>query len=283
MPVHYLQNFQGRLAAAVLLAIAGILTGPAYTSAEELPSLDDVLAQAQSSSATISSWSADLRIEATANGMEMHTKGKVMGSDGRLRSEMTMEVNGELVQITNVRGEDGVQWTELDQAGNVQVTKMDMNEIEAHLKRVEEAGGHRGAGMSKEQDPSKLLGSYTDLYDLEVTGTSAVEGAPVYIVEGPVKEELKDKLGITGTLATSGAKLGSVRITVGANDGFARKLEVLAENGDVLRTVAYKNFNTKAELDGMEFRYTPPSGVQAVDMTQQVKQMISTGGARRGH
>lgn len=280
MPINYLQNARDGLMGVVLVLLAGLASGAA---AEDLPSLEDVLAKAAESASTISSWSADIEIDAAANGMEMHTKGKVMGSDGRLRSEMSMEVMGDMVQVKNVRGEDGIQWTELDQAGRVQVTKLDMNAIEAHRQEVAAAGGSASTGMSKEQDPSELLQSYKGFYDLEVTGMEALEGTSVYIIEGPLKEELKGRLSLTGVLASSGAKLSRARIAVGADDGFARKLEILVENGNAIRTVSYKNFNADADLDGMLFRYTPPEGVQVSDMTDSIKQMTSKGGVRRGH
>lgn len=259
------------LGLVVLTAAAplGAVQGATATSYEE------VLKSVQESTASVESWSADVETKMTMGGVEIKSRGEMMGSGERMFSELTMEVMGQLMEVKSVLGADGIHWTETKTMGQVQVFKLDMNAFS------DSKGGSRsmpgGQSQGTAQDPSKMLENLGKMYEMTAVGNEAIDGTDTHVLEGTIRDEFKARADPSGNMASMGMAPNKVRVTVGTEDGFVRTLDQINTDGVSYMTMAFSGIKINPAIDDSVFEYTVPEGATVTDATE----MISQG--RSGH
>jgi hypothetical protein len=163
------------------------------------------------------------------------------------------------------------QWVETETMGMKVAMKMDA-ELMASLGG--EVAGLTGGGPPADltsQDPGKILESSQATYDLKYIGEEAVEGVPLMIFAGSIKDEFKEMM----TGAFGGAELGftlsGIRLVVGRDDGFPRRVEMLgAEGAPPFMRMEYRNVKLNPEIADAEFQYAPPADALVMDMSEMM-------------
>lgn len=267
----------------IALLLAGcVLCAPVGAAAEDAPATAaEVIDAAQKSLDALKRWSADMTVDTSMGGMEVSAKGSVQGSGARQVMDMDVDMMGQLGRVKTVVGDDGVQWTETDVNGELNVMKLDMKAI------TEAAGGNEdaalpGANPSMPQDVTKILASLDKTYDLELKGTELADDTEVYVLEGSLKEEARGNVDPGGRLSSMGIALEKTRVKIGVSDGFLRKSEMIGPDGSVFISITFTNFNANPDFEDSVFNYIPPQGAQVMDMTEPALRQMR-GGRPAGH
>lgn len=219
--------------------------------------------------ATYSSWTADYVQSMDMMGNKMEMSGRIMS---RGNKEMRMEVRmpammgGEM--MTMVLGKDGIMWQDMKMGDQRRVMKIDTAQMSGM------AGTKMGGNIADQMDPRKQIEEMQKNFDLGLAAGQELHGAKMYVLEGEAKE------GGTSPHAHNMSKMfGKMRMYVGQEDGFVHKIEVYAKDGETLAMVQeFTNLAFNIDLPDEKFVFTPPEGVQVMDMTEMMKQMHRSGG-----
>ncbi len=235
---------------------------------------EDVLKIVEASADSFKTWKADMAMSMTGQpGMTMAMNGVMMGKGEMTSSTVGTQAGGQTMTVHTVLDKDGVQWTEMTIAGRKQVMKMDSAKIKAAsedaLGMDVPMGGASPMAMS--QNPRDLLAAYGDMYDMTVEGAGDVEGVPVYTLNGTLKETSRERL---GELQGIGLPEGDIDVSVGQEDGFIRKLVMRNAQNEPMVTMTFTNVELNAELEDGTFAYTPPEGVNVMDMTPAIEMQL---------
>ena len=98
-------------------------------------------------------------------------------------------------------------------------------------------------------------------FDLALVGEDELEGVAVYVIDGTPKTESDNP-----QLKVIAEQMGRQRIYLGQEDGFARKIETYAKDGQTLvMSMQFKNLKFNEELADSLFAFTPPEGVPVLE------------------
>ncbi len=147
-----------------------------------------------------------------------------------------------------------VMWMEVEmkQMGMKQVMKMS---LEAMKKQAEKAGLNMpGGGL---MDPATMIQNLEKFLDMKIDKEA---DGKVYL-KAEIKEEASKKLGLAGT------GMGNFNMVIDKNDFFPMKVEMYMNDEPmmVMDMTNYKRVN-KADIPEGSFSYTPPEGVQVMDL-----------------
>lgn len=106
------------------------------------------------------------------------------------------------------------------------------------------------------------LGSVEDTYDMKLLPDATVNGDAVYVVEMTPKDG-QEQQGVTNKLHYFFRK----------NDGLLTKMVIFGPDGKPMSTMEYTNIKVNVPIDDSRFDYTPPAGVQVIDMSQMQTEM----------
>ena len=252
----------------LLLALVVLTTATPLRSAYGAgpTTYEEVLKLVEEATASLKSWSADIETRTTIGGMEINSKGETMGSGDRIISDQAMEIMGQLMQVKSVLGADGIQWTETKMMGQVQVFKLNMNEV-GDLKGVSLS---TPGGQGAIQNPSKIFKDLAQVYDMKLAGNEAMDGTDTYLLEGTIKDEFKADP--SGNMASIGVAPSKIRLAVGTEDGFVRKLEQTNTDGVSFMTVTFTGIKINPAFDDRVFQYTVPQGATLIDANEMITQ-----------
>lgn len=278
MPTRYrfadaLARRTARLTApALLLPLVMCWTGGAWA---EDRTIEDVLASISAKAGAVESWSADVAISMSVMGMDMNFGGQMKSKGALSWAEFDMNVMGQSVLTKVVTTAEGIMWTEMTMGAGMQmVTK---------AAAGAESGGAMGGGSSPlggsmfSQSPANLVDQLKEVVDLSFDGEETMDdGVEVYVLSGKMDSDAGNPLDSTGILAGQGITMGSVKLHVGKDDGFPRRVSISDRTGAPIVTMQYIGLRTNIELDDALFQYTPPEGVQVMDMSD-VMNMVDSG------
>ena len=128
------------------------------------------------------------------------------------------------------------------------VTKIDMEKVTAEMK---EKTGAKSGDISK---PFQGFQRETLSYRIKKAG-----GKKFYVFQGLPKIPETQKTTFTPT---------KMEMWLGADDGLVRKIIMFTEEGKEMMSQVYTNVKINVRLADSQFEFTPPEGVQVMDMTE---------------
>lgn len=257
----------------LLLALVGLIATAPVNVAQAAPptTYEEILESIAEATASVKTWSADVEMQMNMGGMKINSTGEMFGAGDRVVSDLAMEIGGQLIEVKSVLGDDGIQWTETKAMGQTQIIKLDMSTFDGSEEGSSTMSG--GPGQGSAQDPSKMFEQLGKIYDMTLIGNEVMDGTDTYIVEGTVKEEALKDLDPSGAAGMTPSK---IRVALGTEDGFIRKLEQINANGKSFLTMTFSTIKINPPIDDSVFRYTPPEGANVIDGTKMLTQ--GTGG-----
>ena len=239
----------------------------------------DVIAELKSKIGDLKTFSADMTMTMGMAGMTIESSGKVTVLDQQMALDMTMDMMGQKMATRSVMDASGIMWSETDFGGMKQVVKMDMNKMmeqSADLTGLPSPGGGLGG------NPVEAVEQMLETFDLQLDGKDTIGGVEVYRLSASVKDELKGQMDPTGQMAQMGISLDGVRMAFGVEDGFPREYSMLGPDGNPIMSMTYTNLLLDPEIDASIFSYTPPEGVEVLDMTAMIEQQMESLGDAPG-
>ena len=179
---------------------------------------------------------------------QMHMMGAMMTHNAtewhqgeeRSRQEMTSSM---MPGVTISIRDSGVMWTYMPAMKLVQ--RIDASRVKQEL-------GENG----DEEKPETFHGMLKD--SVIFVGMENLEGEEVYLLEGQSSGGMK---------ALTGIEFGRIRAWIGVGDGLVRKKVVYDKQGEEVMVETRTNVEVNVDIPDSLFTFTPPEGVQVMDMT----------------
>lgn len=248
--------------------LPGIAAGLAICTtgfAQELPQLDDILADLDANAAGAESLRFDFSAT-TSSGSSM--EGTVASKGAQSYAEFSANMTGQESQMKMVsQGE--TQWIEMHTGGAPMVMKIDakvFSDAPEDVRAASMIDAQQGASQFI-QDPRNSWRRMSKVFDLSLTGEGERGGDPVWIIEGGPKDG--------ETVSAPSTEIASARFEIGKEDGYPRFGAFYLPDGQAFMTVEMSNLALNAEVDEAIFEYTPPEGVQPMDLTPMIKQQLT--------
>lgn len=138
----------------------------------------------------------------------------------------------------------------------------DANMVQKFDKSVYQDGSGQGMNLQAGSDPSKVLEDL-DPETIQLVGEETLDGASCFIFQG--------KLPKPANASEAGLLPESMKIWIGKSDGLARKTEAYQADGKLAMAATLTAIKTGVPLAPASFTFTPPAGVQVMDMTQMLR------------
>lgn len=235
-------------------------------SAQGLKTTQQIVDFAESKTPAYKSWSAEYTQSMSMFGTRMQINGSVVQKPPhRVWMQLDMPIMGQHSQMTMILGQDGVMWQIMKMGTQQQIMKMDMNKLGSNV--LAQAGVQ---GNPLDQfDPAKQLETTKGMCDLNVGATSKLEGQPMYVLEGALKQAALTNQ----QLATLAAMVGKTRVFIGQTDGFVHRLEQYDKSQtNLVMAMEFKNLKFNQDVADSTFVYHPPPDAQVVDIGQMMSQ-----------
>ena len=184
--------------------------------------------------------------------------------------KMSMDMNGQKMNIDMdlLVDDSGMMHMLMDMGGLKQAMKMDMNlltELADDLGVPEAALKADKMGMVL--NPSTMLETYQDMYDLNLVGKEVLDGEEVYKIEATMNAETLKIIGENPLMAAQMAMLDKTQtVLLGAKDGIMRQLK----QGNML-TMEFKNIQIDSGLTKDDMNLEIPADVQVMDLSEMMK------------
>lgn len=234
--------------------------------AQGLKTTQQIIDFAESKSAAYKSWTADYAQSMSMFGTHMEINGSVVQKPPhRVWMQLDMPIMGQHSQMTMVMGQDGVMWQVMKMGTQQQIMKMDMNKLGSNTLAQ---AGMQGNPLDQ-FDPAKQLETTKGLCDFTVGPASDIDGQPMYVLEGALKEAALTNQ----QLAAMAAMVGKTRVFIGEKDGFVHRLEQYDKSQtNLVMAMEFKNLKFNEDVPDSKFVYQPPPDAQVVDITQMMQQ-----------
>ena len=252
-------------------------------AAPVLQKMSDVYAQTPS-------MESDLEIKMFMRGMEATMAGHLKSlTDGKkFTMSLGMTLQG-MQMFTKSTGDGTYMWNEMSmapQGGGPPVPRM-VQKIP--LAFIEKVGGSDG-----QTNPLQALKDLREKYNFNAYSEGKLGDLDCFIIEGTMKQEALDKRvkaieEVNGAEAAKTARvqfsqMSRTRLYVNKKDYLTYRNELLDEAGTVVLVMDIKNIQLGNTFEPSTFQYTPPPGVQVMDIEklqkdamqmQKVKQAMS--------
>ena len=244
------------LKAAVAIALVALCSSVALaqSDSETQRKLDEVAAKV----ADITSYKVDMKMETQMMGQTMTTTGEMtFQKPNKMHMTTTTNMMGGMKQEMFVSGD--IAWTYMPMMN--MATKMDMKKLKA--------AGEKQFGMAKDADiTTPFDGLPQD--KIKYIERKATDDGAVYVFEA--------KPGF-GALQPEDSPLPQMLpetmvIWIDVETGLPAKIIMKAKDDAPMMEQTYSNFRINIEIDESEFEFTPPEGVQVMDMTEGALNMM---------
>lgn len=215
----------------------------------------EAIEQLKSKAKSVESGSADLKITTTMMGQQVAMDGKLLfESPDKIHMDIDMSMGSmKMEQVTVSNG--NTVWTY--QPMMKMVSKID-------LEKVAAATGIKRAGQQNSGEIAKpFAGLEPD--SIKLVGSREIDGAKADLFEG--KPQMAN-------MPNMPFKFAKVEILVGAEDGLLHQMTMLDQDGKPVMSETYSNIKTNVQIPAGTFEFTPPQGVQVMDMTEGTTAMI---------
>lgn len=225
----------------------------AQTDAKTKQMIDDIKEKVDK----ISSYTVDMRMETELLGQVMTTDGQMafkkpnkvyMKTANSMMKGMTQEVftTGDIV------------WTYMPEMK--MASKVDMSKIRSQ--------GQMG-GITETGDITKVFDKYSE-DKVKYLESKSVDGTEAHIFEVSTVMPGQMPAG-QGTPQMLPHKM---HLWIAADTGLPLKILMFAEGGALAMEQTYSNFKIDVPIDDSKFAFTPPSGVQVMDLTTSTMNMM---------
>lgn len=258
----------------VVIAVAMCLVAGTALGAEE--KLDEIFDKLEASAAKVKNMAADMTQSMDMGGMMMTQKGKMqLLVPDEFRLEMTMEVMGQKMQVLAVRAGKTMYTETRGTPAGTMVMKMDIEQME---KQTGQAPGGMGGGGGQMMggNPREELKHLRGLAGLKYLGTEKIGDVDTYVFEVPWKSMVGENTAALQAQQPGGMQLNfdKVKIYLGQKHGITRKTLMFTPEGKEVFSVLMENVKINQGIDPKAFAYTPPAGVEVIDMTEMASQVM---------
>lgn len=223
-----------------------------------------------------SSYTADMSVDMTSGGMPITMDGAIAFDEGAMRMESEMTTAGQRAETTVVIDREGMQWieTKMPAANMTQVMKMDTAVLKDSMGDLPGMDMTGQGGMNFQFTPD-MYDSWQETMDLSYEGTETVDGTETYVLSGTYREEFVEQLDPNGNMRRMNALPDRTIFYVAKDNSFPVRVEMESAQG-VNGTVSLSNVNLNPEFEEGTFTYTPPPGVEPMDVTGMMRQQMNT-------
>ncbi len=211
------------------------------------PATEKVISELEAKAAAVKTYQADMTMTTEMMGKKMVWQGKMLFKRPRkMWMEMIMDMGA--MKMKQIHVSDGrITWVYQPQMK--MVTKIDLERVTAEMK--EKMGESNSGDISK---PFQGFQQETLSYRIKKAG-----GEKFYVFQGLPKIPERQKM------TFSPARM---EMWLGADDGLARKIIMFTEEGKEMMSQVYTNVKINVSIADSRFEFTPPEGVQVMDMTE---------------
>ncbi len=255
--------------AAIVVAIFPFLHFAAsVVTAEELKTASEIIAFSSAKMASYKTWSADYTQNLGLPGGAMTMNARMIQTRPRkLWLQLDMPMTGQKGKLTMIAGDDGILWRIMETGPQSQIVKLDVNRILSNT--VNTAGGR--FDPLEQMDPTRRWEVTKDLYEFHVANPQPADGQSVYVMEGLLKASAVTNQQVAAEVA----KVGKVRVSIGREDGFLRRLEQYDQSStNLIMAMEFKNLKLNLDVPESTFVYRPPADAQVVDTTPMMEMQL---------
>lgn len=247
--------------AVTALMLAALFIAPATRALEPA----EILSTTTQKMGTYKTWEADYA-------QNMNMMGSVMKIKGHMTYRMPKEMHvimdlpmmGQTGIVTVVMGTDGIMWQDMELAGQHRVTKIDT------AKMKKEGPDGSANDPVKQMDPRQQLEQMKTNFDFKTLAAVELHEQTMHVLEGTWKKELPHDQQTRMMVEM----FDRLRLYIGQQDGFVHKTEMYVKDGDeVGMTQEFTNLKFNQPVAEILFQYTPPEGVDVIDMTDSANRM----------
>jgi len=220
-------------------------------------------------------YSAEMNVTQQGQSMSMNMEGQMTQADPKhMRMKMSMDMampNSDqtmtMDMLTVVDGE--TVWIEMNNpmAGGQRVMKMP-------YEQAEQMGGGPGMSNIREMDPVEQIKEVMELFDFQI-----VEEGDRVVLSAPMTEAALSEMGQMGDMPSEMIESWKMTLVLDASKGLPMEMQIGGE-GEPVMSMRFTDwvFHGEGGLDDSAFDYTPPEGVQVMDLSQMSQGMPPGGG-----
>src|ERR1700722_11168689 len=120
-------------------------------------------------------------------------------------------------------------------------------------------------------DPPRRWEVTKDLYDFRVANPQPTDGQNVYVMEGLLKASAVTNQQVAAEVA----KVGKVRVSIGRDDGFLRRLEQYDQSStNLVMAMEFTNLKLTRHVPASTSVSRPPAGEQIMDTTPMMEMQL---------
>ncbi len=222
--------------------------------------------------ATLETYSADITTRMNWGVTTITTKGTVRGKGAMSESSTSLDIAGMKMADRVLVDAKGIRWEIRNVLGDLFVSTSEEGRGTMDGRSLD-FGLWIGYG-SEDLNPLRILETFKAGYDLDTFGTKIIEGTDCMVIGGVYREEyIKERRASSADTPEGKLSLDSlihsfvyVRIYLGIDDAFPRKIEWITEDGKPTTTYTYSNVVLNQPIADSEFTYTPPAGTEIEDL-----------------
>ncbi|NLY02782.1 MAG: outer membrane lipoprotein carrier protein LolA [Rhodopirellula sp.] len=237
------------------IGVLALTLPPTNLRAEE--TAEQVIEKLKSKVESVETGRADLKMATTMMGRKINMEGDVVfAKPGKMRMKISTDLG--MMKMDQIIVSDGATiWTY--QPTMKMVSKIDVAKLAA-------ATGKEDAAQQQSGDITQpLKGLQPD--SIKLLRTEESDGAKTYVFEGSPQ---------TAGMSKVPFQPAKMQVWVGAEDGVLHKMVMLDEKDNEMLSQTYENIKLGIDVPAGTFEFTPPEGVQVMDMTEGTINMIKT-------
>jgi outer membrane lipoprotein-sorting protein len=242
------------------LTIALVFALASFAVAQQDPTTEKMIDEVVQKTKDITSYRVDMKTEMQMMGQMTVSNGEMAyKKPDKMHMTTTTEMMGGVQQEIFSSGD--IVWTYMPMMN--MATKLDMSKIKGQMPQysggVGESGDITNPFKGLPGGKIKYLGKKTD------------EGKEVLAFEAamPAQGQMPPGQGAPQQMMPK-----KIEIMMDAGSGLPHKIIAYGENNVLMMQQTYSNFRTNISIDDSEFAFTPPEGVQIMDMTQGAMNMM---------
>ena len=237
---------------SICISIMMIVLGVGFLGADE--KTERIIAELETKASKVSSCSADIAMTMDMMGQKMTTNGKYLFKTPN-KIHMETDIDMGAMKMKQIYISDGKTAWAYQPTMNM-VTKFDMEKLTDEMKE--------GGMGQKPGDISKPFQGF-DKESVTFDRKDKIEDSEVYVFQGKPQAAGMQNLPFT---------ISKMEIWIGADNGLAQKMILFDDEGKEIMTQSYSNIEVNVDLDDSKFTFTPPEGVQVMDMTEKSMDMM---------
>ena len=244
-----------RVALTVVLLCVFASVAVAQTDATTQKMIDEVVQKTQN----IKSYKVDMSMESDMMGQKALTTGQMsFKKPNKMHMTTTTEMMGGMKQEIYAMGD--IVWTYMPLMN--MATKIDLSKVKDQMPQY----GNGIGGSADITNPFEGLPEGM----VKFLGKKTVDGKDVVAFEVTTPFSSQMPAGQQGSQGMP----SKINILMLAENGLPYQILAYGENDAVVMKQTYSNFRTNIPIDDSEFMFTPPEGVQVMDMTQGAMNMM---------